>query len=159
MTGYVKRARDARTGMAALGAAAALGLALMGGCTRPMMSHGDAERPAASEFGLGPRASAGGLYEATLEPAEPLRTRRMQTVKLLVRTAGRAPVEGASIRVDGGMPEHGHGLPTTPRVTRGLGGGTYQVEGLKFNMGGWWELTFRITSAAGTDSVTFNLDL
>jgi hypothetical protein len=160
MTGYVKRARDARSWRrrAVLGAAA-LGLVLTGGCTRPMMSHGEVERPAASEFGLGPRASAGGLYAASLEPTEPLRTRRMQTVRLLVRTAGQAPVEGASIRVDGGMPEHGHGLPTTPRVTRSPEPGTYQVDGLKFNMGGWWELRFRVASAVGTDSVTFNLHL
>ncbi|HEX2206487.1 MAG TPA: FixH family protein [Longimicrobium sp.] len=135
------------------GAAVAATLAL-GGCM--MMSH--AERPAESEFGMGPRRSAGGVYEASIETAEPLRVRRMQSVKLNVRAAG-TPVEGAAIVVDGGMPQHGHGLPTTPRVTRPLGGGAYQVEGVKFNMGGWWELRFRITSAAGTDSVTFNLDL
>jgi YtkA-like len=147
MTSGWKRA--ARRG----GAAAAV--AMLGGCM--MMSH--AERPPESEFGLGPRTSAGGVYEATLEPAGPLRVRRMQSVKLRVRAAGQAPVEGAAIAVDGGMPEHGHGLPTTPRVTRALGGGVYQVDGVRFNMGGWWELKFRITSAAGTDSVTFNLDL
>jgi hypothetical protein len=129
----------------------------LGGCM--MMRHGGAERPAASEFGLGPRASGGGAYLVTVEPAAPLRVRRMQSVKLVVRTADRAPVEGARITIDGGMPEHGHGLPTEPRVTRTLGAGVYQVEGLKFNMGGWWELRFRIASAAGTDSVTFNLDL
>ncbi|HEX2204555.1 MAG TPA: FixH family protein [Longimicrobium sp.] len=141
--------RAARRG----GAAAAM--LVLGGCM--MMSH--AERPAESEFGLGPRTSAGGVYEAALEPAAPLRVRRMQSVRLRVRAAGQAPVEGAAITVDGGMPEHGHGLPTTPRVTRALGDGTYQVDGVRFNMGGWWELKFRITSAAGTDSVTFNLDL
>lgn len=134
------------------GAAAAL---LLGGCM--MMSH--AERPEESEFGFGPRTSAGGLYEATLEPAEPLRVRRIHSVKLNVRAAGQGPVDGAGIVVDGGMPQHGHGLPTTPRVTRGLGGGAYQVEGMKFNMGGWWVVKFRIDSAAGTDSIVFNLDL
>ena len=159
MTGYTERARGARRGTrAAVLSAAALGLALLGGCGL-MMSHGDVQRPAEDQFGLGPRASAGGLYQATLEPAEPLRVRRMHTVKLSVRTAAGAAVEGATIRVDGGMPEHGHGLPTTPRVTGSLGGGAYRVDGLKFNMGGWWELRFRVASAAGTDSVTFNLDL
>jgi hypothetical protein len=160
MTGYTMRARAARrkTGAAALGAAA-LGLAMLGGCTGMMMSHGDVQRPAEDQFGLGPRASAGGLYQATLEPAEELRVRRMHTVKLNVRTASGEAVEGASIRVDGGMPEHGHGLPTTPRVTQSLGDGAYRVDGLKFNMGGWWELKFRVASEAGTDSVTFNLDL
>ncbi len=49
-----------------------------------MMIHGtSAKRPAANEFGLGPRASAGGCYFATLEPARPLRPRQMQTVRVL----------------------------------------------------------------------------
>ncbi|HEV3050882.1 MAG TPA: FixH family protein [Longimicrobium sp.] len=154
MTGLTNWMRLANGWKRTARGAAAAGMLALGGCM--MMSH--AERPAESEFGMGPRRSAGGVYEATLESAQPLRVRRMQSIKLNVRTP-QGGVEGASIVVDGGMPEHGHGLPTTPRVTRGLGGGAYQVEGLKFNMGGWWELKFRITSAAGTDSVTFNLDL
>lgn len=155
-----KGGRRSRKTAAKVGLALALSAVLLGACSHlMMMMHGDVEPPPASEFGFGPRASAGGLYEATIEPAEPLRTRRLHTVKLSLRTLGEAPVEGASITVDGGMPQHGHGLPTRPKVTRSLGDGTYQVDGVKFNMGGWWELKFRITSAAGTDSVTFNLDL
>jgi hypothetical protein len=61
--------------------------------------------------------------------------------------------------MDGGMPQHGHGLPTSPRVTRALGNGDHLVEGVKFNMGGWWVVRFAITSSAGTDTVTFNLGL
>ena len=49
-----------------------------------MMIHGTgAKRPAASEFGLGPRASAAGRYVATLEPAKPLHPRQMQTVRVI----------------------------------------------------------------------------
>lgn len=151
--------QERRKKAVALGAALVLGIVLLGACSHLMMMHRGVEEPPASEFGLGPRTSAGGLYQVTLDPVEPLRTRRLQTVKLSVRTAGEAPVEGATIAVDGGMPQHGHGLPTRPRVTRSLGGGSYQVEGVRFNMGGWWELKFRIDSAAGTDSVVFNLDL
>src|SRR4029078_1459962 len=60
-----------------------------------MMIHGTgARRPAASEFGLGPRASAGGRYVATLEPATPLRPRQMHTVRVSVRDGeGRASDE------------------------------------------------------------------
>jgi hypothetical protein len=145
---------------AKIGTVAALSVVLLGGCGHLMMMlNGKVERPAESEFGLGPRTSSGGLYQASIETAEPLRTRKLQTVKLRVRTAEEAPVEGAAIAVDGGMPQHGHGLPTKPRVTRALGEGAYEVEGLKFNMGGWWVVKFRIDSAAGTDSVTFNLAL
>lgn len=124
------------------------------------MIHGTgARRPAASEFGLGPRASAAGRYVATLEPARPLRRRQMQTVRVVVRdTDGRA-IDEAQIAIDGGMPQHGHGLPTRPRVTRALGDGAYDIEGVRFNMGGWWEFRLAITGAHGTDTVTFNLDL
>ena len=76
-----------------------------------MMIHGTgARRPAASEFGLGPRTSAGGRYVATLEPATPLRTRQMQTVRLIVRDAEGRAIDEAQISIDGGMPQHRHGL-------------------------------------------------
>lgn len=125
-----------------------------------MMIHGTgAKRPAASEFGPGPRSSAKNLYVATLETAGQLRVRQMQTVRVaIVDGEGRA-VEGATLAIDGGMPEHGHGLPTRPRMTQALGAGTYEVEGVRFNMGGWWEFKVTITSERGADTVTFNLSL
>jgi|SRR5688572_12498765 hypothetical protein len=119
----------------------------------------DALRPAASEFGFGPRASAGQRYAATLQPRQPLRVRQLHALPVLITDASGRPIEGASIAVDGGMPEHGHGLPTQPKVRRALGGGMYEIEGLRFNMGGWWELKLAIESSAGADIVTFNLNL
>ena len=71
--------------------------------------------------------------------------------------ADGTPVEDAIIVVDGGMPQHGHGLPTQPQVTQYLGNGQYLVEGLRFQMPGWWEVRFGVTSDNTTDSVTFNL--
>jgi hypothetical protein len=136
--------------VAALAAAACGHLAMMG--------HG-VQRPAAEAFGLGPRVSEKHTYTATLQPQEPLRVRRLQTLPVLITDAQGRPVEGALISVDGGMPEHGHGLPTQPRVKRALGGGVYEIEGVRFNMGGWWELKLAIDSPAGTDRVTFNLGL
>src|SRR3954453_6571576 len=125
-----------------------------------MMIHGTgAKRPAASEFGLGPRPSAAGRYVATLEPAKPLHSRQMQTVRVTVRDAEGRAINEAQISVDGGMPQHGHGLPTRPRVTRNLGDGIYEIEGVRFNMGGWWEFKLAIAGSRGADTVTFNLDL
>jgi hypothetical protein len=57
------------------------------------------------------------------------------------------------------MPEHDHGLPTAPQVTRYLGNGDYLVEGIKFLMNGWWQMSFLITAGEQRDSVTFNLVL
>ena len=125
-----------------------------------MMIHGTgAKRPAASEFGLGPRASAAGRYVATLEPARPLRPRQMHTVLVVVRDADGRAIDEAQISIDGGMPQHGHGLPTRPRVTRNLGDGMYEIEGVRFNMGGWWEFKLAIAGSRGADTVTFNLAL
>jgi hypothetical protein len=125
-----------------------------------MMMHGsDVQPPPADEFGLGPRSSANQLYTAVLDPGEPLRPRQMRTVKAVVRDAAGTPVDGAAIQVDGGMPQHNHGLPTRPRVTRNHGGGVYEIEGVRFNMGGWWEFKLVIDGPAGHDVVTFNLDL
>jgi len=125
-----------------------------------MMIRGTgAKRPAASEFGLGPRASAGGRYVATLEPAKALHPRQMQTLRVTVRDADGRAIDEAQISIDGGMPQHGHGLPTRPRVTRNLGDGIYEIEGVRFNMGGWWEFKLAIAGSRGADTVTFNLDL
>ena len=131
------------------------------GCSHAMMMMRGtgARRPAVSEFGLGPRTSAAGHYVATLEPAQPLRPRQMQTVRVVVRDADGRAIDDARIAVDGGMPEHGHGLPTRPRMTRALGDGLYEIEGVRFNMGGWWEFRLAITSDRGVDTVTFNLAL
>jgi hypothetical protein len=125
-----------------------------------MMLHGTgARRPAAGEFGLGPRASVNRLYVATLEPSRELRPRQMLAVRVgIVDESGR-PVEGATLTIDGGMPQHGHGLPTRPRMTRAIGSGAYEIEGVRFNMGGWWEFKVTIASERGADSVTFNLSL
>jgi hypothetical protein len=133
----------------------------MTACAHAMtMIHGSrAKRPAATEFGPGPRASANGLYQATLEASRELRPRRMHTVRVAIVDAAGRSVEGAMLTIDGGMPEHGHGLPTRPRMTRAIGDGTYEIEGVRFNMGGWWELRVTITSERGADTVTFNLSI
>jgi hypothetical protein len=124
-----------------------------------MMGHASVQRPAMEAFGLGPRVSAQQTYVAMLQPQQPLRVRRLQTVVVSITDAHGRPVEAAVISVDGGMPEHGHGLPTQPHVKRALGNGVYEIEGVRFSMGGWWELKLAIDSPAGADRVTFNLSL
>jgi hypothetical protein len=118
-------------------------------------------KPPAGQFGFGPRTSVSQRYTATIEaPTQPLKPRRLMKLTVSIHDLAGHPVDNATIEIDGGMPQHGHGLPTKPRVTRSLGDGRYEIEGLRFNMGGWWELRLAITSAsAGTDSVTFNLDV
>lgn len=144
-----------RTYLVVVGAIAAIILTL----SALGKGHGHTDRPAAKDFGPGPRMSANGLYIVTLQGAKTLAPRKMYTLQAIVAGADTQPVSNAAIAVDGGMPEHGHGLPTRPRVTKNLGNGWYEVSGVRFNMGGWWELKLTITSPAGTDTVTFNLEV
>lgn len=106
------------------------------------------------------RASEKGLYTIAIEPeAGPVRQGEMHSWLVTVTNPQGTPVEDAKIAIDGGMPEHHHGLPTSPAVTAHLGGGRYRLEGVKFNMSGWWELRFAIEAAAGSDRATFNIVL
>ena len=53
----------------------------------------------------------------------------------------------ADVVFDGGMPQHGHGLPTVPKVIgRQDANGRAIVGGVRFNMPGWWELKCRSTA-------------
>jgi hypothetical protein len=104
--------------------------------------------------------SDSGLYQVSWEsdPAEvPLN--QIHTWTLHVETSAGQAVEDAKILVDGGMPQHGHGLPTSPQVTEYLGNGNYLVEGLRFQMTGYWEVKFIISANGESDSITFNLNL
>ena len=74
------------------------------------------------------RTSASGAYRATILPqGDTIPQGRLHRWTLHLETATGAPVDSATIAVDGGMPQHGHGLPTKPRVTRHLGNGDHAV--------------------------------
>jgi hypothetical protein len=78
---------------------------------------------------------------------------------LHLETADGEPTTGAIVTVDGDMPAHGHGMPTRPEVTEDLGNGDYLVEGMSFQMGGYWIIDFTVTLDGQTDLVRFGLDL
>jgi YtkA-like len=78
---------------------------------------------------------------------------------LHIETPGGDPVVGAAVSVNGDMPAHGHGMPTQPQVTADLGGGDYLVEGMSFQMGGFWIIDVTITAGGLTDRIHFDLDL
>ncbi|HLL12657.1 MAG TPA: FixH family protein [Rubrivivax sp.] len=103
------------------------------------------------------KPSSGGTYRVAMVPptqAPAINQLHSWTVKLAGPDG--LPVRGARFTVDGGMPQHGHGLPTQPRVTRELAEGSYQLDGMKFSMTGWWELKLAIAGPLGEDRVTFN---
>jgi YtkA-like len=101
--------------------------------------------------------SAQGRYVVQIEPpAAAPAINQIHSWQIRLSAPDGAPVRNARIAVDGGMPQHGHGLPTRPQVTRELAPGTYAIEGMKFSMTGWWEIKLAIQAAEGADSVVFN---
>jgi YtkA-like len=104
------------------------------------------------------RSSHGGIYWVRYETAAAaIPVNQIHSWTIHIETTDGRPVEGATITVDGDMPQHLHGLPTAPQVTQELGGGAYLVEGLKFHMPGWWVVDYTISTNAQTDTVRFNL--
>lgn len=82
-----------------------------------------------------------GLYRLTLSPAPgKIPMRRLHSWHLHIEDTLGAPVSGARIHIDGGMPAHGHGLPSLPKVSVLSGEGDYMIAGMKFTMGGEWQL-------------------
>jgi hypothetical protein len=106
------------------------------------------------------RTSAKKLFKVSyVSENMPIPIGRIISWKLRVERADGRPVKNAEITINGGMPEHGHGLPTQPEVTKGTEDGGYIVRGLKFSMPGWWVITFTVRAHDVDDTVTFNLML
>lgn len=113
----------------------------------------DASRPLVLEA-----PSEGGHYRVRVRPASPpiaLHTMHDWIVGIeLAEGSGEVPT---AVQFDGGMPSHGHGFVTRPRVTRNLGDGEFLVEGVKFHMPGEWVLQVTITSRGASDYATLPL--
>jgi len=90
---------------------------------------------------------------------QPITINRMHNWVLHVETADGQPVENADITLLGGMPEHDHGLPSSPRMTQYLGNGDYLIEGIRFHMNGSWEITITISAGGDRDTVVILLEL
>lgn len=106
------------------------------------------------------RTSAQGLLVGAIRPAvAPIPVNTIHSWTLHLETPDGRPVENAAIVVRGDMPQHGHGLATTPQVSAYLGQGDYLVEGMKFQMNGWWYVAFDITADGKQDTVRFDLVL
>lgn len=136
--------------------ASILGLTLAAGaCAHVMMT-----RPHLDANTSQTRVTNGGKYQVSYLPAvTPVPKRQLHAWTIDIRTRDGRPVDGARLTIDGGMPDHGHGLPTQPALREALGNGRYVVDGMKFNMGGYWVVDLGIAAAEGSDAVRFELNL
>jgi hypothetical protein len=122
-------------------------LAILAGCMTP---------PPDLDLSL-QHPSQGKMFVVVMEPpAATPAINQIHAWQVKISAPNGMPVTHARIDVDGGMPQHGHGLPTRPQVTRELADGTYLLEGMKFSMTGWWEIKLAIDAPQGTDKVIFN---
>ena len=90
---------------------------------------------------------------------DPVPLSHIHSWTLHLETPEGVAIDDAQIGVYGDMPAHRHGLPTRPKVTENLGGGDYQIEGVKFTMPGRWQLILIITADGKRDKAKFNIDL
>jgi len=143
-----------------------LSIALLAACggesdaePTPEMSGMAMDSPDELDISTEKMSEAGYFNIAVSSNMDPVELNEIHSWTIHVETPDGQAVEGAEIVVDGGMPQHNHGFPTTPEVTEELGDGDYLLEGVKFSMAGWWELKLAITAGDQSDSITFNLVL
>lgn len=91
--------------------------------------------------------------------AKPIIINQMHAWVITIQDTNQQNISSAVVSIEGGMPEHDHGLPTQPMITKSLGEGKYLLEGMKFHMHGSWVVTLAIEAAGKTDQVTFLLNL
>lgn len=103
------------------------------------------------------RLSKENRFLVTLVPPDgTIGIQQIQSWQIKLATPAGVPIAKALVYLNGGMPEHGHGLPTRPVVTSEIAPGTYQLEGLKFSMPGWWELIVAVQVNGMEDMTYFN---
>ena len=130
-------------------------LALLAGASFWHMSYVPTDLDTSTE-----QLSESGQYVVSYQPsASPVPINELHSWTIRIATPDGEPVEDASITIDGDMPQHGHGLPTQPQATSYLGDGRYLIEGVKFQMTGWWFMEFDITAAGSHDVVRFDFVL
>jgi YtkA-like len=123
--------------------------ALLAACVAPPASTGP-------DLSL-TRVSPNGHFVVTLVPPARIPLQEIHEWRVKLATRAGEPVTGALVYVNGGMPGHGHGLPTRPVVTREVEPGTYLIEGMKFSMGGWWEVLIAAQKVPASDVTSFNV--
>lgn len=106
------------------------------------------------------QTSQKGNYRVTLfSNNSPIPLQQIHNWTVHVEDMDGKPYEGR-VFVNGGMPMHRHGFPTKPKSKKYLGNGDYQVDGVKFNMHGEWEMRFNIKMKGGhSDRVVFKVNL
>ncbi len=104
------------------------------------------------------QSSIKGRYRVTFTPSvDPVPLNQWHDWLLRIESASSRVEDLREITINGGMPEHGHGLPSALRIVPNSKSGEYRVEGMRFNMPGQWEFQVMITDSAGSDGARFSI--
>ncbi len=122
------------------------GLTLLGGCT----AESAPTRWQMSQTGTNNR------YQAHLNCETAPDTGPFQQCIVSFTDLQQQNITPDTVLIDGGMPQHGHGLPTSPVLTPLEQSGHYRIDGLKYNMPGAWLLGFKIITPRGEDKIIFD---
>jgi cytochrome c peroxidase len=110
--------------------------------------------------GPGGRRSEKGRYVVSLRPdAAPVQINQWQEWRIHIARRDGTPLAVREVALDGGMPAHGHGLPTAPAVTAIDSSGGFAARGVRFNMAGRWELRVLVADIEGADVAVFPFDV
>ncbi len=126
---------------------------------KPMMGHHHMKRPEKIDTSTEKRSEKGFYMVSYVPEINPIRINTLHYWTVQIFDQKGRPVSGARIKVEGDMPEHGHGMPTEPQVVQELPDGKYIIDGMKFQMPGWWVVKLHIDGPDGKDTVVFQLDL
>ena len=90
---------------------------------------------------------------------DPVPLNEMFSLDIRIENAnGRAlGPDDIALRVDAAMPQHGHGMNTTPRI-ESVGNG-FHVTGMLLHMPGDWRIYFDVTHEGMTDRATVDVSI
>ena len=100
-----------------------------------------------------------GLTIEIYSELSPLRINQIHSWHVRILDGDRKTVAVEQLQINGGMPEHDHGLPTQPQITATLDNGDYLLEGVRFHMQGLWLLQIDLQHDSSEDSAAIEFVL
>ena len=124
---------------------------------------GGRERVEETLAGVAARWSApshSGLYRILIRPeAGGARLGPLHSWIVEIESSAGVPVRPTHLVFDGGMPLHGHGFETSPRLTDSLGPGVFRIDGIRFQMAGSWKIRVDVAGPEGADFAIFDVEV
>ncbi len=96
-------------------------------------------------------STSNGLHIEIYSELSPLRINQIHSWRIRILDANNKALSVEVLEVSGGMPEHDHGLPTQPQITKQMENGDYLLEGVRFHMQGKWLLQIDLQNNGSKD--------